>query len=193
MRWNPVSAEINETFAIDLNETTTLISDCTLSHGLERFLTKNQANYTTGIQLITAIFHVAEGRNVLIQREDGDVYLAQQFALSQSAVFIHKCSSFHTSVVTVDNENVFLSLIWLFISLWQLFIAHFHCLGEKNKEHMKFWCLKDHWNHFYNTAIIRNYKQEFMTTEVCEIGDIWPHNTIIYWTSSHIFFPDLCP
>lgn len=36
---------------------------------------------------------MAEGRNVLIQWEYCDIYLVQQFALSQSAVFIHKRSS----------------------------------------------------------------------------------------------------
>lgn len=67
-----------------------------------------------------------------------DVYLVQQFALSQSAVFIQKRSSvLQISGVTVDNENIFFSLIWLLILLRQLFIAHFHCLEKKNKEHMK--------------------------------------------------------
>lgn len=56
MKGNPVSVEINETFAIDFNETTILISVCTLSHGLVRFLTENHINGTTGIQFTAAIF-----------------------------------------------------------------------------------------------------------------------------------------
>lgn len=138
MRWNPVSAEINEAFAIDFNETTILISVYTLSHSFVRFLTKKSGKLHHRDPIHYSHFHMAEGRNVLIQWEDCDVYLVQQFALSQSAVFIHKRSSvLQTSAITVDKKNIFLSLIWLLISLWQLFIVHFHCLGRKNKAHMK--------------------------------------------------------
>lgn len=98
MRQNIASVEINESFAIDFNETTILVTVCTLFlSGLRKILIKkkksNQANYTTGIQLIIVTFHTAKGRNVFILWGNRAVYLVQQSALSQSRVLINKCSS----------------------------------------------------------------------------------------------------
>lgn len=132
-RWNTASVEINKSFDIDFNETTILVTVC-FSQGLERFLKKHQANYTTGIQLIIVTFHTAKGRNIFILWENRAVYLVQEFVSSQSEVLINKCSSWQTSDVTVENECIFFSLIWLLTSLWQFFIDHFHYFAKKKEQ-----------------------------------------------------------